>query len=178
MNSVQSLKETKVLISAEQLKNRVVEMAEEINRDYRDKEVTALCILKGGVVFFSDMIRQLNMPVKCEFIGCSSYGDGTHSSGEVKLTNDTNEPLEGKHILVFEDIVDSGLTLSYLVKLLNARNPASLKICSLLFKPESLKTDVKPDYFGFSIGNEFVVGYGLDYAGLYRGLPYIGVLEA
>lgn len=176
MPATDKLEATRVLISADELKIRVAELAAEINRDYGGKPVTAICILKGGVVFFSDVIRGLAMPLKCEFIGTSSYGDGTKSSGEVKLTNDTNEPLEGKNVIVFEDIVDTGLTLSYIVKLLKARKPASLKVASLLFKPHALKTECKPDYCGFSIGNEFVVGYGLDYAGLYRGLPYIGVL--
>lgn len=176
MNESQKLQSTKVLISAEKLRERVVELASQINQDYHGREVTAICILKGGVVFFSDMIRSMDMPLKCEFLGVSSYGGGTTSSGEVKLTHDTNEPIENKHVIVFEDIVDSGLTLSYIIKLLEARKPASLKICSLLFKPESLKTDAHPDYYGFAIGGEFVVGYGLDYAGLYRGLPHIGVL--
>lgn len=176
MPSTETLEPARELISAASLKARVTELADTINRDYGETPVTAICILKGGVVFFSDMIRGLKMPLKCEFIGTSSYGGGTKSSGEVKLTNDTNEPLEGKHVIIFEDIVDTGLTLSYLVKLLKARKPASLKVCSLLFKPQALKTDCKPDYYGFSVGNEFVVGYGLDYAGLYRGLPYIGIL--
>lgn len=166
-----------VLISQEQLQKRIVEMGKLINKDYEGKEVTAICILKGGVIFFSDMIRQLTIPLQCEFIGTSSYGNEKQSSGEVKLTQDTNAPLVDKHVLIFEDIVDSGLTLSYILKILAARKPASIKICSLLFKPKSLKTDIHPDYYGFEIGNEFVVGYGLDYAGLYRGLPYIGVLE-
>lgn len=177
MSEVVELKKTKVLISAADLQKRVEELGQQINKDYQGKAVTAICILKGGVVFFADVIRSLSIPTKCEFIGCSSYGDGTKSSGEVKLTHDTNEPIEGRHVIVFEDIVDSGLTLSYLIKLLEARKPASLKVCTLLFKPESLKTEFKPDYYGFAIGNEFVVGYGLDYAGLYRGLPYIGVLS-
>ncbi len=165
------------LISQEQLQARIIEMGKEISKEYGETEVQALCILKGGVVFFADMIRQLTMPLHCEFLGTSSYGSEKTSSGEVKLTMDTNAPLSGKHLIIFEDIIDSGLTLSYVVKLLKARNPASIKICSLLFKPQSLKTDIKPDYCGFEIGNEFVVGYGLDYAGLYRGLPYIGILN-
>lgn len=152
----------KVLISQKQLKKRIIEMGECINKDHVGKEVTAICILKGGVIFFSDMIRQLTIPLQCEFIGTSSYGSEKQSSGEVKLTQDTNAPLADKHILIFEDIIDSGLTLSYILKILEARKPASIKICSLLFKPKSLKTEIKPDYCGFEIGNEFVVGYGLD----------------
>ena len=173
-----TLKQTQILISADKLQSRVAELAAQINRDYDGKTITAICILKGGVVFFADMIRHITVPLKCEFIGVSSYGNETKSSGEVKLTHDTNEPIEGKHVIIFEDIIESGLTLSYLKQLLMNRKPATLKICSLLFKPESLKTEAKPDYYGFAIGNEFVVGYGLDYAGLYRGLPHIGVLEA
>lgn len=171
------LKTPKILFSEETVKKRVSEMAKEINADYQDKEVTAICILKGGVVFFSDIIRQLSIPFRCEFLGTSSYGDDKKTSGEVKLTLDTKEPLENKHLLVFEDIVDSGLTLSYILNLLKARNPASIKLCTLLFKPKSLKAkDLPLDYVGFEIGNEFIVGYGLDYAGHYRGLPYVGIL--
>jgi hypoxanthine phosphoribosyltransferase len=115
--------------------------------------------------------------VTCEFLGVSSYGNKTVSSGEVKVTLDINEPLEGKHVIIFEDIVDSGLTISYIMEMLRARKPATLKCCSLLLKPDSLKTPVNVDYIGFKIGNEFVVGYGLDYAGKFRGLPYIGYIE-
>ncbi len=167
----------KTLISEQQLKNRVKELGAQINKDYAGKEITAVCILKGGVVFFSDMIREIQRPLKCEFLGVSSYHGEKTSSGEVKLTQDVREPVEGRHVILFEDIVDTGLTLSYLIKLFQTRDPASLKVCSLLFKPQCLKIDMKPDYAGFEIGNEFVVGYGLDYDGLYRGLPYIGVLD-
>lgn len=171
------MKQPQVMISAKELQARVEELGARINQDYAGKEITAICILKGGVVFFSDMIRQITQPLQCEFLGVSSYHGGKSSSGEVKLTMDVKEPLEGKHVLIFEDIVDTGLTLSYLLKLFQSRHPASLKLCSLLYKPECLKTDVKPDYVGFEIGNRFVVGYGLDYDGLYRGLPYIGALD-
>lgn len=165
------------LLSAQAVQKRVEELGAQINKDYAGKEITAICILKGGVVFFSDMIRQIHQPLKCEFMGVSSYHGGKTSSGEVKLTLDVREPLEGKHVIIFEDIVDTGLTLSYLLKLLQSRNPASLKLCSLLFKPSCLKVEMQPDYVGFEIGNRFVVGYGLDFDGLYRGLPYIGVLD-
>jgi hypoxanthine phosphoribosyltransferase len=168
----------KVLISEETLRKRVEELSTKINNDYDGKPVTVICILKGGVVFFSDMIRKLKMPLICEFLGTSSYGNEKKSSGEIKLTMDVREPLEGKHVLVFEDIVDSGLTLSYILSLLQARKPASVKLCSLLLKPESIQAkDLNVDYVGFEIGDEFIVGYGLDYAGKYRGLPYIGLLE-
>jgi hypoxanthine phosphoribosyltransferase len=165
-----------ILISEDQILERVRELGKLINKEYTGQEIVAVAILKGSVVFFSDMIRQFTMPVRCEFIATSSYGDDKKSSGEVKLTMDTKFPLEGKNILVLEDIVDSGLTLSYILKLLQARNPKSIKVCSLLFKPESLQTELEIDYVGFEIGNEFVVGYGLDYAGLYRNLPYVGIL--
>jgi hypoxanthine phosphoribosyltransferase len=167
----------KVLIPEVKLQARVAEIAHEINHDYRGKQVVAICILKGSFIFFSDVIRHLDIPVTCEFLACSSYGNKMVSSGEVKITLDINEPLEGKHVIIFEDIVDSGLTLSYLVDMLKARKPASLKSCSLLLKPDALKTEVQVDYLGFKIGKEFVVGYGLDYAGKLRGLPYIGFIE-
>lgn len=170
-------KEPKVLIPEVKLQARVQELAHELNRDYEGQEITAICILKGSFIFFSDILRGLEMPLSCEFLGVSSYGAKMVSSGEVKLTLDVNEPLEGRHVVVFEDIVDTGLTLSYIMNTLRARKPASLKSCSLLFKPESLRTPIEVDYVGFKIGNEFAVGYGIDYAGKYRGLPYIGYIE-
>lgn len=166
----------KVLIPEVKLQARIQELAAQINADYQDKEVTAICVLKGTFIFFSDIIRQLEMPLVCDFLGLSSYGNQMVSSGEVKVTLDITEPLNGKHVLVFEDIVDSGLTLHYLINALKARNPASLRTCALLVKPEAIKIPVKVDYHGFEIGNEFVVGYGVDYAEKYRGLPYIGYL--
>lgn len=167
----------KILVPEVRIQARIQEMAQEINRDFQGKEITAICILKGSFIFFSDIIRSIETPLTCEFLGVSSYGNKMVSSGEVKVTLDINEPLENRHVIVFEDIVDSGLTLSYILNSLRARKPASLKSCSLLMKPESLKTKVEVDYVGFKIGNEFVVGYGIDYAGKYRGLPYIGYLE-
>jgi hypoxanthine phosphoribosyltransferase len=170
-------KQPKVLIPEARLHARLTELAEEISVDYAGKEIVGICVLKGSFMFFSDIIRRIDLPIACEFMGLSSYGDKTVSSGEVKLTLDINDPLEGKHVIIFEDIVDSGLTLSYLQTLLRARRPASLKSCTLLMKPESLKAEVQVDYTAFKIGSEFVVGYGLDFAGRYRGLPYIGFLE-
>lgn len=167
----------KILIPEVKIQARIQELALEINRDYRGREITAICVLKGSFVFFADLIRYLETPLTCEFLGVTSYGNKMVSSGEVKVTLDINEPLENRHVIVFEDIVDSGLTLSYILNSLKARKPASLKSCSLLLKPESLKTEVDVDYVGFKIGNEFVVGYGIDYAGKHRGLPYIGFLE-
>lgn len=167
----------KILIPEVKLQNRIAEMAAQISKDYQGREITAICILKGSFIFFSDVIRRIDLPLTCEFLGVSSYGKAKVSSGEVKVTLDINEPLEGKHVIVFEDIVDSGLTLSYILNMLKARRPASLKCASLLVKPEALKIPVQVDYTGFEIGNEFVIGYGLDYAGSFRGLPYIGYLE-
>lgn len=167
----------KVLIPEVRLQGRIAELALEIAHDYRGKEITAVCILKGSFIFFSDLIRRLDLPMTCEFLGVSSYGNKMVSSGEVKITLDLNEPIENKNVIVIEDIVDTGLTLSYILNALRARKPASLKSCSLLLKPESLKTDVQIDYLGFKIGSEFVVGYGVDLAGKFRGLPYVGYIE-
>lgn len=177
MKTNPNLENVKVLLTEEQIQKRVGELAQALDSDYQDKEVVALCVLKGSVVFFVDIIRAMKTPVRCEFLGVASYGDEKQSSGEVKLTHDVKFPLSGKHVIVFEDIIDSGRTLNYLLNLLKAREPASLKVCSLLFKPNSLKKKVRPDYCGFEIGNEFVVGYGLDHAGWYRDLPYVGVLK-
>lgn len=167
----------KVLIPEVKLQARVKEMAAQINADYQGKEIAAICVLKGSFIFFADMIRHLTVPVTCEFLGLSSYGNDTQSSGEVKVTLDINEPLEGKDVIIFEDIVDSGLSLKYLLTSLTARRPASLRSCALLMKPDSLRTAVEVDYVGFNIGDEFVVGYGLDYAQKLRGLPFIGYIE-
>jgi len=169
--------EPKILIPEVKIQARLDELAQEINHDYAGKEITAICVLKGSFVFFSDLIRRLDLPLACEFLGVSSYGNKMVSSGEVKLTLDLNDPIEGRHVIVFEDIVDSGLTLSYIQSLLKARKPASIRSCALLMKPESLKTPVEVDYVGFKIGREFVVGYGIDHAGRHRGLPYIASLE-
>jgi len=167
----------KILIPEVKLQARISELAHEISHDYKGKEIVAICVLKGSFIFFSDIIRQLDLPLSCEFLGVSSYGSKMVSSGEVKVTLDINEPLENKHVIVFEDIVDTGLTLKYILNTLGARRPASLKACTLLYKPDSLKTEVQVDYHGFKLGREFVVGYGLDLAGKFRGLPYIGYIE-
>jgi hypoxanthine phosphoribosyltransferase len=170
--------EPPVYLSESQIKQRVQELADQINRDYEGKEVTAICTLKGSIVFFSDLIRKLTLPLICEFLGVSSYGGQTTSTGEVKVTLDLNEALNGKHVILIEDIVDTGLTLSFLLDTLKAKRPASLKTATLLFKPDALKAkDLQIDYIGFEIPNKFVVGYGLDYSEKFRGLPYIGVLE-
>lgn len=166
------------LLSVDTIHRRVAEMAQEISRDFTGKSITAICILKGGFVFFSDVIRRISVPLKCEFLATSSYGAEKKSSGEVKLTLDTKFPIENEDVIVFEDIVDSGLTLSYILNLLKTRRPRSIKLATLLFKPQALKTKLMIDYVGFEIENHFVVGYGLDFAGHYRNLPYVGILNS
>lgn len=167
----------RVLIPETKIRQRTLDLASEITFDYRGKEVVAICILKGSFIFFSDLIRNIDLPLTCEFMGVSSYGNKTTSSGEVKVTLDMTEPLNGKHVIVIEDIVDTGLTMQYIVNTLRARKPASLKVCTLLHKPECMKCDLDLDYVGFKIGNEFVVGYGLDHGGRFRNIPYIGVMD-
>jgi hypoxanthine phosphoribosyltransferase len=167
----------RVLIPESKIKQRIQELSTEIAFDYRGKEVTAICVLKGSFIFFADLIRQIDLPMSCEFMGVSSYGNKMVSSGEVKITLDLTEPLNGKHVIIIEDIIDSGLTMQYLINNLKTRKPASLKVCSLLLKPDSLKADIPVDYVGFKLGKEFVVGYGLDHASRFRQLPYIGVVE-
>ena len=169
----------KVLLSEAQIQQRVRELGEELSRDYAccDGEVVLICILKGAVVFFSDLARAMNMHMQMEFMGISSYGNEQKTSGIVRITKDIDTSITGQHVIIAEDIMDSGLTLSHLTKLLSSRNPASLKICCLLDKPSRRECDISPDYCGFIIPNEFVVGYGLDYLGFYRNLPYVGVLK-
>jgi hypoxanthine phosphoribosyltransferase len=166
-----------VLISREQIAKRIREIGQEITEDFQGKELTMICVLKGSFMFFADLLREIKLPIRCEFLSVSSYGDNKTSSGEVKMVLDLSTPLDGKNVIIVEDIVDSGLTLKFIKDLLAVRNPASLKTCTLLEKPEALKTEIEVDYTGFEIGNEFVVGYGLDYAQRYRELPYIGVVK-
>lgn len=168
----------KELISAQKIQSRLKELGAEISRAYEGKELTVVCVLKGSFIFCADLVRHISVPVRCEFISCSSYGNAKTSSGEVKLALDISGPLDGKHVLIVEDIVDSGLTLKYIRDLLGVRNPASVACVAFLEKPEALKVDVKVEHTGFKIGNEFVVGYGLDYAQKYRELPYVGVMGA
>jgi len=168
----------RVLISEEQIAKRVKELGDEISTRYAGKEVTMICVLKGSFLFFADLVRAMKVPVRVEFLQCSSYGASTTSSGEVKLVLDINSPLDGRHVVIVEDIVDTGLTLKYIRDLLAVRNPASLDCAALLEKPDARKTEVKVEYSGFKIGNEFVVGYGLDYNQKYRELPYVGLMEA
>lgn len=170
-------KKIETLIPEIRLQARVRELALKINQDYSGREVTMICVLKGSFVFFADLIRSIDVPMTTEFLGLSSYGNLTESSGEVKVTLDLQEPIEGRHVIVIEDIVDTGITLQFLKTVLETRKPASIKVCTLLLKPEKLKVPVDIDYIGFEIGNDFVVGYGVDYAEKYRGLPYIGFFK-
>lgn len=166
-----------VLISKERIENRVSELAEQLTEDYKDKNPLIICILKGSVIFFSDLIRKMDIPMEIEFMAISSYGSSTKSSGEVKVVKDTDKSLKNRHVILVEDIVDTGLTLVYLKKMLTGRSPASLKICALLDKPERRLAEIEADYLGFKIPNSFVIGYGLDYSQKYRNLPEICVLK-
>ena len=169
----------KVLISEEQIKQRIVELGAELRRDYANVEgdIVLICILKGAVMFFADLARAMDLNLQMEFMGISSYGNERRTSGIVRITKDIDTSITGKHVIIAEDIMDSGLTLSHLLKLLSSRSPASLKICCLLDKPSRRECELTPDYRGFEIPNEFVVGYGLDYNGFLRNLPYVGVLK-
>ena len=167
----------KVLVPEEDVAKRIKELGEQISKDYARKQVHLICVLKGGVFFMCELAKRITVPVSMDFMSVSSYGDGTKSSGVVKIAKDLDETLEGKDVLIVEDIIDSGRTLSYLLRILNGRHPASIKLCTLLDKPERRVTDVEVDYCCFNIPDEFVVGYGLDYAQKYRNLPYIGVVE-
>lgn len=167
----------KVLVSQEELKKRVVELGAEITRDYAGKNLLVLGILKGAVPFMADLIREIKLPLAYDFMALSSYGASTQSSGVVRILKDLERSVEDVHILVTEDIVDTGLTLKYLKANLKARNPLSVKVVTLLDKAERRQVDVTPDYNGFSIPDEFVVGYGLDFNEEYRNLPYVGVLK-
>ena len=168
----------RILLSEEEVNARINEVAAQINADYAGKPIHLICILKGGVFFTCELAKRLDMPVSMDFMSVSSYGGGTESSGIVKIVKDLDEPLEGKNVLIVEDIIDSGRTLAYLIELLEKRNPNEIKLCTLLDKPERrVKKQVKVDYTCFTIPDEFVVGYGLDYDQKYRNLPYIGVVE-
>ncbi len=165
------------LISTSAIEKRLDELAEVINSDYKDEEIYLVCVLKGGVFFMVQLSKRLTSPVSLNFMDVSSYGDGTESSGHIKIIKDLDESIEGKNVLIVEDIIDSGRTLSHLVNLLNSRNPKSLKICTLLDKPDRRVSQVDVAYTGFTIPDAFVVGYGLDYAQKYRNLDYIGVIS-
>ncbi len=167
----------RILISEEELKNKVTEMGAQISKDYEGKQLLLVSILKGSVVFMADLMRAITIPAKIDFMAVSSYGSGVKTSGVVKILKDLDQDLNGYDVLIVEDILDSGMTLSYLVELLKSRNPASVAICSLLDKPERHKVEIELKYKGFTIPDEFVVGYGLDYAEKYRNLPFVGILD-
>lgn len=168
----------RVLIPESDVNRKISEVAAQISQDYEGKEIHLICILKGGVFFTCELAKRLTIPASLDFMSVSSYGAGTQSSGVVKIIKDLDEPLEGKDVLIVEDIIDSGRTLAYLMEILEKRGPKSIRLCTLLDKPERrVKKQVKVDYTCFSIPDKFVVGYGLDYDQKYRNLPYIGVVE-
>jgi hypoxanthine phosphoribosyltransferase len=166
-----------ILLSEEVIRDKIAELAQAINRDYAGRVPVLVGVLTGATIFMADLIRQISGPVEMEFMAISSYGAGTESTGVVRILKDLNSEVTGRDVIIIEDIVDSGLTLAYLQSLLRAREPASLRTCVLLDKKERRETDVVLDYIGFTIPNAFVIGYGLDYAGLYRQLPFVGVLD-
>ena len=168
----------RVLLTEEEVNKKISEVAAQINKDYEGKEVHLICILKGGVFFTCELAKRLTIPVSLDFMSVSSYGSDTKSSGVVKIIKDLDEPLEGKNVIIVEDIIDSGRTLAYLIEVLKQRNPKNIELCTLLDKPERrVKKQVQVKYTCFTIPDEFVVGYGLDYDQKYRTLPYIGVVE-
>jgi hypoxanthine phosphoribosyltransferase len=165
------------MIDEAKLQARIRELGAQISRDYAGKDLTVIGVLKGAVFFVTDLVRAIDLPLTIEFLGCSSYQGGTETTGEVRITLDVTKPLAGKHILIVEDIIDTGLTMSFLLENLRARHPASVKVATLLEKPARAKTKIDIDYKGFVIEDKFVVGYGLDYAEKYRNLPFIGVMK-
>jgi hypoxanthine phosphoribosyltransferase len=168
---------TEVLIDPQVLQGRIGALGEEISADYEGRDLLLVGVLKGAVFFMADLMRNLTIPCEIDFMAISSYGDSTDSSGVVRILKDLDINIEGRHVLVVEDIIDSGLTLSYLMRNLEAREPASLEVCALLTKPERREIEVPVRYVGFEIPNRFVIGYGLDFAERYRNLPYVGVLD-
>ena len=168
---------SEVLIDEEALRNRIAELGEEISRDYTGREPLLIGVLKGAVFFMADLMRQLTVPCEVDFMAISSYGASTDSSGVVRILKDLDINIEGRDVLVVEDIIDSGLTLSYLMRNLESREPATLEVCSLMTKPDRREIDVPVRYVGFEIPNRFVIGYGLDFGERYRNLPYVGVLD-
>lgn len=166
-----------VLLTEEEVNAKIQEIGDQISKDYEGKKVHLVCVLKGGSFFMCELAKRITVPVSLDFMSVSSYGSDTKSSGVVKIVKDLDEPLQGKDVLVVEDIVDSGRTLSYLLEMLRDRKPNSLKLCTLLDKPDRRVVDVPVDYTAFQIPDEFVVGYGLDYDQMYRNLPYIGVVK-
>lgn len=166
-----------ILITEEDIKKRARELGEKISIDYKDKEIIAIGILKGAWIFMSDLVRNIKIPVMCDFIGVSSYGDGTVSNERVKLISDIRIPVNGKDVLLIDDIIDTGFSIKFVKDYIESKNPASIKLCVLLDKQSRRKVDIHADYTGFTIPDRFVVGYGLDYAEKYRNLPYIASLK-
>jgi hypoxanthine phosphoribosyltransferase len=165
-----------IIVQADELQHRIKEMAEEVSRDYAGKDLLLIGVLKGAVFFLADLMRHLDMHCEVDFMAVASYGSSTESSGVVRILKDLDAPLEGRHVLIVEDIVDSGLTLQYLMRTLEARGPASLEVCALLTKPERRQVETPARYVGFEIPDKFAIGYGLDYAERYRNLPYVAAL--
>ncbi|AUS95796.1 hypoxanthine phosphoribosyltransferase [Clostridium thermosuccinogenes] len=167
----------KILISEDEIRSRVRDMGKQITADYQGSSLIMVGILRGAVLFFGDLAKEIKVPLSMDFMAVSSYGDSTKTSGVVRIIHDLHQNIEGKDVLIVEDIIDTGLTLHYLIENLRSRNPKSIKTCCLLDKPSRRRANVTPDYVGFEVPDEFVVGYGLDYKELYRNLPYIGVLK-
>ena len=167
----------RIMLTEEEVDKRIKDIGEQISKDYAGKKIHLICVLKGGVFFMCELAKRISVPVSMDFMSISSYGNSTESSGIIKIIKDLDESITGEEVLVVEDIVDSGRTLNYLLEMLKDRKPASLRLCTLLDKPERRVVEVNVDYTGFQIPDEFVVGYGLDYAQKYRNLPYIGVVE-
>jgi hypoxanthine phosphoribosyltransferase len=165
------------LVSSEELQQRVAELGREISAEYAGRDLFMVGVLKGAVLFLADLMRHVEVPCEIDFMAVSSYGSQTDSSGVVRILKDLDAPIEGRDVLLVEDIIDSGLTLQYLMRNLKARNPASLEVCALLTKPERLRVDLSPRYLGFEIPNRFAIGYGLDHAQRYRNLPYVAALD-
>ncbi len=165
------------MIDAAAIAARVAELGKEITRDYKDRPLVLVVVLKGSFVFASDLARAVDLPLRIDFLGVRSYGEGTESSGVVQITHDLSKPIAGEDVLIVEDIVDTGLTIAHLMDLFRTRNPRSIKVCSLLHKPVRARVQVKIDYLGFTIEDKFVVGYGLDFAEKHRNLPFIGIVE-
>jgi hypoxanthine phosphoribosyltransferase len=165
------------MLSEEQIATRVRELGAQITKDYQGHNLVLVCVLKGSFVFGADLMRHIDLPLRVDFLGVRSYGEGTETSGVVQITQDLSRPIEHEDVLLVEDIVDTGLTIAHLMDLLRTRSPASVKVCSLLHKPARLRVQVPIDYLGFTIEDRFVVGYGLDFAERHRNLPYIGVVE-
>jgi hypoxanthine phosphoribosyltransferase len=166
-----------VLISHQQIRDRTAELGRLIAEDYRGKEPLLICILKGGLMFLADLMREIDLPLEIDFIAVSSYGDSTESSGVVRILMDLERNIRGRHVLIVEDIIDTGRTLSYIIENLRTRGPASIKVCTLLDKPARRELEIPIDYVGFTIPDRFVIGYGLDYGEIYRNLPFVGVLK-